>query len=140
VKINQVEKDDIKETLQLNTDMIAEMMQDSETIKNYLDNIMIVGALKGYRIEQKTKDFTFWTKHTVSLVRDGYNVHCTFTVKKFNKIENFEVRVHISELRERLLQHLGIDIKMVPGDVFFSYHHEGILKMLEILQEFIVSE
>ncbi len=140
MKINQVEKDDIKETLQLNTDMIAEMMQDSETIKNYLDNIMIIGALKGCRVEQKTKNFTFWTRHDISLNRDDYNVHCSFMVKEFNRVESFEIKSHITELKERLLPFLGVDIKTIPGDVFFSYHHEGILKMLQVLQEFIVGE
>ena len=139
MKINQVKKNDIEVRVELNTDMIAEMMENSEVIKNYWENIMIVGALKGYRVEQETREFTFWTKHTISLKRDDYNVHCSFTVKS-NRVDSFEIKSHITELKESLLQCLGVDIKMILVDVFFTYHHKGILKMLQVLQEFVVGE
>jgi hypothetical protein len=140
VKVNQIDKDNMEARVELDIDMVLGMMQDSEKIRNYLDNIMIVGALKGYRVEQEIRDFTFWTKYVFSLQRNGYNIHCAFTVKEFKRVENFEVRVHISELRDRLFQCLGVDIKMIPGDIFFTYHHEGILKMLQVVQDFIVTE
>jgi hypothetical protein len=141
MKVNQLEQHHyIEESLQLNVDMVGDMMEDSEKVKDYLDNIILIGALKGYKCSQLTDDYTFWKKHVISLQRDNDKFFISFSIKPNNTIESVEVRGNRLKLSDMLSDCVGDSIKRLPGDMFFSYHHDGILLMLETSQKFILSE
>jgi hypothetical protein len=50
----------LDEKEKMNTDMLAELSEESEKVRYYLENILIIGALKGYQVSQETYDYSFW--------------------------------------------------------------------------------
>ena len=141
MKINQKQENNVLAKEQLTIVDIANMTNDSEKTNYYLENISIIGSLKGYSVKQKTEDYTFWKNHTILFS----NSHQFFDLKfsfKSEKIESFEVDCqNIKELSDMLATYLGDNVKMLFSNrIFFTYAQESILMLLNAVLDFVLSE
>jgi hypothetical protein len=127
---------------QLNIDDIVEISHDREQTKYCLDNIVLVGALKGYKATQETKDFEFWKNYTIILKKTDSRIDLKFSIKRENEIEGFEVDTHGEQKLKHLMEVvLGDKIKsLFSNRIFFSYSSEGTMVLLSCVLDFILNE
>jgi hypothetical protein len=140
LKINQNERNDVLAKEQMNVDMVAELNEESEKVKKYLDNIMLIGALKGYKVNQVTEDYTFWRNYNITFQRDTDKFYVQFSIKRNNKLDSFEIKSSSAKLTDILTSFVGEEIKTIPTAVFFTYSHKDKMLMLEVLHSFILDE
>jgi hypothetical protein len=138
---NEQEKNDCVAKEQMNTDMVSELSEESDKVKTYLDNILLISALKGYRVSQITNDYDFWRNHNISFNSDTDSFDIQFSIKRNNKIDSFEIKSKNRKLTDVLALLVADEkIKVIHSSLFFTYSHEGRMLMLENLHGFILNE
>ncbi len=142
MKINTNEQSVVVAKEQFNIEDVIQMCEDRDKVKYYLDNILIVGALKGYVVTQITYDFEFWKNYTIKMTNNNKEIELKFNIKNEKQIDSLEIDTHgVRDLGGLLQVNLGDTIKsLFSNRLFFSYKHEGFIVLLNGLLEFVLSE